>query len=197
MRRLVLVLGAWTLLLGSVKPVTAGLIVNGGFETHDFNGWTLNANGAFVVSNSEGFLPSEGTYFAELGDSSPAGGTLSQTINDTAGQDYLLSLHLGSDGQTPNEFKIEWNGKTLYDQTNLPNTRNNPSQYNLLSFQVVGTGSDTLTLVERNVQGFLALDDVSLSPQDVTDAAPEPSTLVLSCTALGAIALRRMRRFAQ
>lgn len=195
MRRFVLVLGAWTLLVGSPKPASAGLIVNGGFETGDFSGWTVSASGAFVFSSFDGFLPSEGSHFAALGDASTTGGTLSQIINDTAGQHYLLSLHLGSDGETPNFFKIKWDGTVLFDQTNLPDTRSNVSQYNLLSFPVVGTGNDTLTFVERNLPGFLALDDVSLSPQDVPDAAPEPSTFVISCIALGAIAVWRMRRF--
>jgi hypothetical protein len=191
MRRFILSVAASILFLGGSQSAEAGLIANGDFETGNLTGWTKNGN-IFPFHSFDGFLPNGGNVFAALGDAFSLG-TLSQTINDTAGEHYALSLHLGSDGETPNEFKIEWNGKTLYDQTNLPDTRSNVSQYDLLSFPVVGTGSDTLTLFERNDRGSLALDDVSLDA--VPDsAAPEPSTLVMACVALGAFAARRVRR---
>jgi len=191
MRRFILSVAASILFLGGWRSAEAGLIANGDFETGNLSGWTKNGN-IFAFHSFDGFLPNGGSVFAALGDAFSLG-TLSQTINDTAGEHYDLSLHLGSDGETPNEFKIAWNGKTLYDQTNLPDTRSNVSQYNLLSFPVVGTGSDTLTLSERNDRGSLALDDVSLDA--VPDsAAPEPSTLVIASVALGAFAARRMRR---
>jgi hypothetical protein len=168
------------LLLGSTGQATAGLIVNGGFETGDFTGWVTSGNFISVVSSGfDGFAAHSGDHFAALGTTTGLGTlTQSQTISDTAGLSYTLSMYLGSDGDTPNEFKVQWNGSTLYDQTNLPDTRSNLNQYNLLSFTVVGTGSDTLVLSEENVPGYLALDDVDLNPASV-NPIPEPASLAL------------------
>jgi hypothetical protein len=148
-----------SLLALGAQPAKANLIVNGGFETGDFSGWTVSADSTGVGPAFYVFVPNSGTYFAFLGNIGGLG-TLSQTVSDTAGQVYTLSMYLSSDGATPNEFKIQWNGTTLYDQTDLPNT--SPS-YNLLTFTVQGTGTDTLTLSERDDPGYLALDDVSLN----------------------------------
>jgi hypothetical protein len=74
---------------------------------------------------------------------------------------------------TPNEFKVEWNGSVLFDQTNIGAANG----YELLSFTVQGTGSDTLALSERNDPFDFALDDVSLNP--ATTATPEPASLTL------------------
>jgi hypothetical protein len=168
---------------------TAGLIVNGDFEQGNFSGWSVSTPDAFVLHSFDGFNPNGGAFFALL--ETPFHlGAISQTISDTAGRDYVLSVHLGSDGRTPNEFKIDWNGKPLYDQTNLPDTRSNPSQYNLLSFSVVGTGSDTLTLSGQNNVGELAVDDVSLNAAPDA-AAPEPSTFVISSILLATLGIAR------
>jgi hypothetical protein len=192
MQRAFLVLVVAMVILDAVGQTRADLIVNGGFETGDFAGWTINANSTAVVSNHDNFLPHSGQYFAILGNY-PGLGMLSQDISDTAGQNYDLSMWVGSDGNRPNEFKVEWNNTVLYDQTNLPDTRSNSDQYNLWSFTVAGTGSDTLTLFEES-RNFLALDDVSLSPK-AASAVPEPSNLTLFCMAsVGFAALARVRR---
>jgi len=165
-------------LLGA-RPAKANLIVNGGFETGDFSGWSVSDVAFTAVTNAESpFVPHSGTYFAILGTAGGLG-TLSQTISDTPGQRYTLSMYLSSDGIIPNEFKVQWNGTTLYDQTDLPQTA---PLYNLLSFTVQGTGSDTLTLFERNDDGYLALDDVSIN----LAAVPAPAA---SVTGLGGLAV--------
>jgi hypothetical protein len=177
MRRATLTLAALALLLSGAGKARADFIVNGGFETGDFTGWTPNGGFLGVSSNQDGFLAHGGDFFAFMGTVGGLG-SLTQVVTDVAGQTDTLSMYLGSDGQTPNEFKVVWDGVTLYDQTNLPDTRGNSSQYNLLTFTVQATGSDTLTIFERNDPGFLALDDVSLNPADAS-AAPEPASLTL------------------
>ena len=189
---LMAVLAATLLFSTGVGSAGADLIVNGGFEAGDFTGWTVHFNDIFnnsVIPNSPpdtnaGFQSKAGTHFALLGDSGGLG-TLSQTVSDTPGTTYTLSLFLGSDGSN-NEFKVQWNGTTLFDQTDIPNitpSGETPFRYALLTFNVQGTGSDTLTLSEA-ASGFFALDEVSLN---VASAVPEPGDTIL--LGIGAVAL--------
>jgi hypothetical protein len=164
------------------QQATADIIINGGFEEGNFSGWTASS-GTVATTNFDGFKPHAGDFFAAIG-SAHSLGTLSQTIGDTSGQSYTLSMFLGSDGGTPNEFRVDWNNTTFYDRTNLPDTRGNNNQYDLLTFTVLGTGTDTLTIYSRNDPGFLALDDVSLTPAP-PDPTPVPSTLVMSSILFG------------
>ncbi len=157
----------FTLLVGQ------SLIQNGGFETGDFSGWTLNGNGApynFVTTSFTYNIgtrrhatnitinPHSGTYFAALHEPSVLA-YLSQNLPTFAGQAYLLSLWMDSpDGRTPNEFSVSWNGGTLFDQANLPKLG-----WTNLQFIVTATGSGTvLKIGARDDNAYLALDDVSV-----------------------------------
>ena len=149
------------------------LVQNGGFETGNFNGWTLNGNSYpyNFVTNSIAYNigtrrhatnitinPHSGTYFAALNEPG-ALAYLSQNVPTFAGQAYLLSLWMDSpDGETPNEFSVSWNGGTLFDQANLPKLG-----WTNLQFIVTATGSSTvLQIGARDDVTYLALDDVSV-----------------------------------
>jgi hypothetical protein len=167
----------FTLLVG--QP----LVQNGGFETGDFTGWTLNGdsvlNGALInfVTNSIAYNigthrhptnitinAHSGTYFAALGEPGVLA-YLSQNVPTFAGQTYLLSLWMDSpDGKTPNEFSVSWNGGTLFNQTNLPKLG-----WTNLQFIVTATGSSTvLQIGARDDVSYFALDDVSVLPIPVS-----------------------------
>jgi hypothetical protein len=166
---------------GAVVPafftlsVGQNLVQNGGFETGDFTGWTLDETGgpfSFVDDGSgTGFSPHSGNFFAALGDTSGLG-TLSQTLPTPTNQTYLLSLWIyspnvfdASGGQinssTPNQFEVIWNGTTLFNHADLP-------QFNFWSNLVfVATATKTNTVLqfdEEDQPYFLGLDDVSVTP---------------------------------
>jgi hypothetical protein len=165
----------WAFAAGAVliccgaASASADIIANGGFETGDLSGWTDNEGVTFAKSSFLGYAPHTGNFFAALGD--PGAGTLTQTpITDAAGQVYTLTYFLASEGDIDTSFSAAWNGVTLQgSQLTSPNSNDVYVQY---TFTVTGTGTDTLTFHDSDVVGFLALDDVSLTPAAV------PGTIV-------------------
>jgi hypothetical protein len=155
--------------------VNQSLIINGGFETGNFNGWTLN-----LITESNGFLynfvtnkfterinlrrvtvtPQSGSYFAALG-TGGGEGYLSQNVATVAGIPYLLSLWMeNADGETPNEFTVWWNGGTLFDQIDMPK-----SGWTNLQYIVTATGNSAVVQIgARDDATYLELDNVSLTP---------------------------------
>jgi hypothetical protein len=144
-----------------VLNVGQNLVTNGGFETGDFTGWTLNASST-KVAKTLGLVHS-GKYSANLGQSKTLG-WLSQTLATSAGQTYQISLWLrnkkNNRGATPNEFQVQWEGMTLFDRVNIPY-----GAWTNLQFTVTATNSGSLLrLGFRDDPYYLGLDDVSVKP---------------------------------
>ena len=168
-------------LLALVSPAHANLITNPGFETGDFSGWINFGNTGFTSVSGP---PHSGIFAASLG---PIGslGFLEQIVPTTPGVRYNLSFFLQSDGMTPNEFQVSWNGGLLSDQLNLP-----AFAYTERDFPNLLATSSTTPLVFgfRNDPGFFQLDDVAVSP------VPEPATLLLLGSAMAGLGLVTRRR---
>ena len=157
------------LLLGT-STATAGLVVNGGFETGDFSGWTLTGatTGYYGITN---VIPHSGTYAAWFGD--PFNLTfISQNIATVPGQLYEASFwganHNGT-GPTQNEIQVFLNGDEVVDATNVGNF---PWTFEETTF----TATQSSTEIEfgfYNVPGWFNLDDVGV------EAVPEPGSMVL------------------
>ena len=145
--------------------ISQSIVVNGGFETGDFSGWTLMADSdSTLVGNLSGLVHA-GRYGAELGQPGLLG-YLSQTLPTTAGQTYLVSLWLSnpknsvSTNAMPNEFQLQWEGATIYDATNLPFMA-----WTNLQFTVMADDSGSLLQCGfRDDPYYLGLDDVSVKP---------------------------------
>ena len=137
-------------------------MTNGSFETNNFTGWTLGGNytsttyGQEIVTNGEA---ESGQYAADLG-SVGSDGTLSQTLQTTAGQQYTLSFWLANNGSGPNDFTAKWNGASVLALTNAPSQ--NYTQY---TFTVTATGStSTLEFDARQDPAHWDLDNISVIP---------------------------------
>jgi|SRR5580658_1988056 hypothetical protein len=166
---------ATTLAAAPIEPsvcdgVAGNLVTNCGFETGNFNGWTVvdpTNNSVVEGDNFDGIGPFSGDFFAALG-TVGTDGSLSQTLTTVAGQNYEFGFWLASDGGTPSDFTAEWNGTPAVSLANTP-----AGPYSLFTFDETATSpSTTISFLSRNDPGFWGLDDVF-----VVTATPEPSSL--------------------
>lgn len=171
LRVLLLITG---ILLSLAQPtIASNLIVNGGFETGDFTGWTLtgNQNASTRVSDNV-YDPTyvhvhSGTYGVVAGTNFPDA-YLSQTLSTISGQAYRVDFWLASNGGPSNDFSVSWNGTLLdhiVDSTVTP--------FAEFMFTVTGTGTDTLAFGFAHPPAAWGFDDVSVAP------IPLPGTLLL------------------
>jgi hypothetical protein len=163
------------------------LVVNCGFETGTFTGWTLSGNdvpaelnnlyGVEGVDPIDNIAPHSGSYQAYSGDLASNALTLSQTLTTNPEHAYTVSFFLAQDtlatGPYPNTLTVTFDGVTLYSATDVP-----VEGYTEYSFS-------------GNSLGEFLLDDVSVTIAPL----PEPSTWILALTggilAAGIILFRR------
>ncbi len=164
--------------------VGQSLVENGGFETGDFTGWTLNGGDGstnFVGGNLSvtGITPHGGNYYAALGEPGLLA-YLSQTLPTVAGQKYLLSLWLDSPNLrrqtlTPNEFSVTWNGGALFDGTDI-------GKIGWTNLQFIVTATNAASVLQFGAQDdnyFLGLDDVSVTPGFAPLISTQPTNLMI------------------
>ncbi len=157
---------------GSVQVVAVTLnvgqsiVVNGGFETGDFTGWTFvgsaNANAVgtdFIFSGATALVHS-GNFGVYLGEVSVLA-TLSQTLPTIPGQRYLVSCWLDNPASGSGEqFNLDWNGANLVCITNPP-----AFAWTNLQFVATATGTNAvLQVAARNDPKYFGFDDVSVTP---------------------------------
>jgi len=172
----------------AATATAAELVVNGGFETGDFTGWSLSGN----ITNTgvdPGFAYS-GNFGAKLG-SVGADGFLSQILPTVLGSNYALSYALENLGGTPNDFGVLWGGVLVPGSDFLDA---GPFRGTVFSFNLVAPGPNTqLTFFFRQDPTFWGLDDVSVQGTQ-GELVPEPATLGIAGPGLIAMVLLRLRR---
>jgi hypothetical protein len=143
-----------------VNTPPATVIVNGGFETGNFTGWTTS--GATSISTTA----HTGTYSAQVGSSSPFNGdsSISQTFSAPSGTGHTLSFWYRV--VCTDTVTYDWATATLKDNTTnttttvLAKTCTNNGTWVQKSVTVTGGHSYTLTLIDH--------DDNYTNPPDPT-----------------------------
>jgi hypothetical protein len=159
----------------SQLTITNDLIVNGGFETQNFSGWTQWGDTGYSGVSSG--IAHDGNYAAYFGPRGGLGGIM-QTVNTTPGQTYQFSFWLSHPyaGSTPNEFQVQLGSTTLDDQRNvgLFNYTQNTNTYTPTA------STTTVRLGFSDAHNFFFLDDVSLTPVRAPHGGPGSANVLVS-----------------
>jgi len=171
----------------------AELVVNGGFETGTFSGWTLFGTTATYVG-VDTQSPQSGTYAAFFGSPVASTGGIFESLATVAGQAYTVSFWLKNENDvtgiaTPNSFSFNWNGGAA--ELSLTNVA--ATAYHQYMFTLLATSATTdLRFTFGNDPSFWDFDNVSVNL--ARSAVPEPGTLALLGLGAALAGLRRRNR---
>ena len=170
--------------LSFARGAQADLVVNGGFESGDFSGWSAFGDTSSTAVNTS--APHEGLFIAHFGNDTPGG--ITQTIATTPGASYDVSFYIRQTLGASNHFVFNWDGGAA-EQSYIDI---NPG-FTTLHFPLIASSALTELRFEFDNagRGLWDLDAVSVQPHGV----PEPATLALVGLALliGARGPRRRR----
>jgi hypothetical protein len=177
-RKMIIVAAMAMLSIGAQVGTACADLVNGGFETGDFTGWTLTNVTAddfvSVLSNSgnPSLPPNPGNYEAYLGKSGSVG-AISQSFATTIGQTYTVSFWLASDDintANTNVFQALWNGQA--QNINPVLNANLASPYTQYLFTATASSSSsTIAFNFQNDPSVFHLDNVDATPTPIPAAA--------------------------
>lgn len=192
-----LVMGLVILGMTCVVNAAPVSVINGGFETGDFTGWSsISYGGQAVVMGDSGFLATEGQYFANL----YADSLMSQATSWQAGDTLSFDWNFNANDYMPfndfSIFKIVTGSSTLFDLT-LANVASvgdfNATGWNTYTytFATAGTGSFAFGVynnLDWIVPSQLYIDNVNTAP------VPEPATLFLFGSGLVGLVIKKRKK---
>jgi hypothetical protein len=184
----------------------SNIVGNGGFETGNFPPWKklgntgnntapINAasNGVFGIDQDSAHTGNFGLFAGPVGTK----GYLQQTLHTVAGSKYNLSFWMDAEqgeslqaasasGGNPIDFEVFWNGKEIFDTSDVSSSYTKFTFTNLLAT----TSRTSLKFGFRDDSGQFHLDDVFVGAR-----VPEAfSTLWLGLPLIILLAIRRKIR---
>ena len=175
-----------------ISTASANLVVNPGFETGNFTGWTQSGNTSFTgVSATSAHSGSFGAFFGPIG----SNGFISQDLVTVADATYDLTFWLTNSPPTLlNHFEASWNGSVI--STSVPDNAAAFPYTQFLFTGLLATGSSTaLEFGFQNDLGFWEFDDVSVTLNTAPSGVPEAfSTLWLALPLAGMLGFSLLRR---
>lgn len=169
--------------LAAGRAASADLVVNGGFETGDFSGWTVEhaavGSDLALFTNDTPF----GTFYASFSADGGLYDGISQALATSAGNDYQVSMWVYNLGIENDSLLVDWEGQTVQ------------------AFTPVGTGLESWTEItfvvhaDQNgslfrIRGFDGQAAFGLDAISVV-AVPAPGAGALLLLAVGAGRRRR------
>jgi hypothetical protein len=168
------------------------LVVNGGFETGNFSGWTLSDTSLTRAGRD---APHDGTYEAKLGNRNPS--TMDQVIPTVAGQSYTIDMFVGRLGLLASgdafSFTGSLGGKEFLSLTAATLPLNSP--YAEYTATVVASSDNALLRFAYVDQpSYILLDDIRVTGVSPVPELPAGALMLAGLAMLGPVGARRFDR---
>jgi hypothetical protein len=175
--------------LGMAAANASQYLVNGGFDTGDFTGWTLTDPSGFTTVEPSSFAygAQSGAFYVYAGPPSTAPGVLSQSFADVAGQNLTVTGWAIGDTNIRDGL-----GSVSYylDGVFLGSPDLSQGIWTESVFNVAATGNDTFSIRFYNDNSYNGLDTFSVT----NGATTVPEIPVWSMLLLGFAGLSFSRR---
>ena len=156
--------------------LASNLVVNGGFETGDFTGWS-------IVSGSPTVLCGQGIQHSGNCAAALYSSVIQQDVPTTAGGLYTLDFWVQNQNGA---LTVDWNGSQILS---APQGEFPTYTEEVFSNLAATTNSTALQFTDGDVPQGAYLDDVIVTAQ-----APEPASSLLLVSGFCLLALRRRAR---